>query len=242
MISLEWVEGRKVYGLLRSIQNLPGSRRTRLLAVAFCDRVAHFLPNEESREWIEVARRYADKKASRAEMVANHAEADRAYSKTCEASDWLQGLAAAAQLALQAVMGTVRPTNRYYAGGVAESAAHAAGLAVDCNTSEVYGIPVSDPLALAAESAAQLQLLRDVLGRPDGLSLSQMSDSIAWQGGLVPKLARSIYDDRAFDQMPILGDALEDAGCGDDAILAHCRSPGPHTRGCWVVDLILGKQ
>ena len=52
---------------------------------------------------------------------------------------------------------------------------------------------------------------------------------------------RSIYDDRAFDRLPILADALEDAGCADAAILSHCRGPGEHVRGCWVVDLLLGK-
>ena len=56
------------------------------------------------------------------------------------------------------------------------------------------------------------------------------------------KLARTIYEERRFDLMPILGDALEDAGCGDALILAHCRGPGPHVRGCWVVDLLLGKD
>jgi hypothetical protein len=55
-------------------------------------------------------------------------------------------------------------------------------------------------------------------------------------------LAQAIYDDRAFDRLPILADALEEAGCDTADILAHCRGPGPHVRGCWVVDLILGKQ
>jgi hypothetical protein len=59
---------------------------------------------------------------------------------------------------------------------------------------------------------------------------------------MVARLARGIYDDRAFDRLPILADALEDAGCHDTAILDHCRQPGPHVRGCWVVDLLLGKE
>jgi len=54
-------------------------------------------------------------------------------------------------------------------------------------------------------------------------------------------LAQAIYDDRAFDQLPILADALQEAGCTSREVLDHCRSPGPHVRGCWVVDLILGK-
>jgi hypothetical protein len=57
----------------------------------------------------------------------------------------------------------------------------------------------------------------------------------------VRRLANSIYTDGSFDRLPILGDALEEAGCTDTALLSHCRSDGPHVRGCWVVDLILGK-
>jgi hypothetical protein len=55
-------------------------------------------------------------------------------------------------------------------------------------------------------------------------------------------LARSIYDEHRFVEMPILADALEEAGCTDPDILSHCRGPGPHVRGCWPVDLILGKE
>jgi hypothetical protein len=65
---------------------------------------------------------------------------------------------------------------------------------------------------------------------------------LAWNGGTVPKLAQAIYDDRRFSDLPILADALEEAGCTDADILAHCRSEGPHVRGCWVVDLLLGKS
>jgi hypothetical protein len=60
--------------------------------------------------------------------------------------------------------------------------------------------------------------------------------------GTVRKLAQAIYDDRRFADLPILADAFEEAGCSDQDILAHCRSEGPHVRGCWVVDLILGKS
>jgi hypothetical protein len=64
---------------------------------------------------------------------------------------------------------------------------------------------------------------------------------LTWNDATIHKLAHSIYADRAFDRLPILADALEDAGCDNADILAHCRGPGPHVRGCWVVDLILGK-
>jgi hypothetical protein len=57
----------------------------------------------------------------------------------------------------------------------------------------------------------------------------------------VVALARGIYADRAFDRLPILADALQDAGCENTDLLAHCRGEGPHVRGCWVVDLLLEK-
>jgi hypothetical protein len=63
-----------------------------------------------------------------------------------------------------------------------------------------------------------------------------------WNGNTVSKMAQAIYGDRAFEHLPILADALEEAGCTDAAILDHCRQPGEHVRGCWVVDLLLGKK
>lgn len=63
-----------------------------------------------------------------------------------------------------------------------------------------------------------------------------------WRTEAVITLAKGIYASRAFDRMPVLADALEDAGCVNEEILSHCRSDGPHVRGCWVVDLILGKN
>jgi hypothetical protein len=64
----------------------------------------------------------------------------------------------------------------------------------------------------------------------------------AWRTSNVTALAQAIYDDRAFDRLPILADALEDGGCDNADILNHCRQPGEHVRGCWVVDLVLGKE
>lgn len=65
---------------------------------------------------------------------------------------------------------------------------------------------------------------------------------LAWNDGTVVKIAQTIYDERAFDRLPILADALEDAGCTDLSILRHCRNEGPHVRGCHVLDLLLGKE
>jgi hypothetical protein len=65
----------------------------------------------------------------------------------------------------------------------------------------------------------------------------------AWLTSDVVALARGIYEERAFDRMPILADALQDAGCDNDDVLTHCRdASATHVRGCWVVDLVLGKK
>jgi hypothetical protein len=89
--------------------------------------------------------------------------------------------------------------------------------------------------------ANQAKLVRDIFSnpfRPPSLDPSWLS----WNDGTIPKLAQAIYDDRAFDRLPILADALEEAGCTNADILNHCRQPGEHVRGCWVVDLLLGKS
>jgi hypothetical protein len=64
----------------------------------------------------------------------------------------------------------------------------------------------------------------------------------AWLTSTVVSLAKGMYDSRDFTAMPILADALQDAGCDSADVLDHCRGPGPHVRGCWVVDLVLGKE
>lgn len=64
---------------------------------------------------------------------------------------------------------------------------------------------------------------------------------LTWQGGTVVRIAQQIYDSRRFEDMPVLADALEDAGATDSAILDHCRSGGVHVRGCWLIDLLTGR-
>lgn len=87
--------------------------------------------------------------------------------------------------------------------------------------------------------AAQADLVRDIFN-PWAPPLAP--SVLTWDGGTVPKFARVIYDGKHFDRMPILADAMEEAGCADPSILSHCRGPGPHVRGCWLVDLILAKE
>ena len=80
-------------------------------------------------------------------------------------------------------------------------------------------------------------LLRDIFGNP----FRPVTVNLVWRSASVVSLAQAIYEERAFERLPILGDALEDAGCANADILAHCRGPGPHVRGCWVVDHLLQK-
>jgi hypothetical protein len=91
--------------------------------------------------------------------------------------------------------------------------------------------------ALTRERGTQAQYIRDIFGNP----FRPVAFDPAWRTEAVVALARGAYDDRAFDRLSVLADALEDAGCADANVLTHCRSAGPHVRGCWVVDLVLGK-
>ena len=83
-----------------------------------------------------------------------------------------------------------------------------------------------------------LRLLRCVFGNP----FRPVSLEPACLTSPVVAIAQSMYESRDFSAMPILADALQDAGCEDEGILGHCRSDGPHARGCWVIDRILGKE
>jgi len=85
--------------------------------------------------------------------------------------------------------------------------------------------------------AENCHLLRCLFGNP----FRPVAVDPQWLTSTVTQLAQGIYDDRAFDRLPILADALQDAGCDNDDVLNHCRDTGPHARGCWVVDLVLGK-
>lgn len=92
--------------------------------------------------------------------------------------------------------------------------------------------------AEAAAGFSQMALLRDVFGNP----FRPITVPPSWRSGTAAALARRMYDSRDFDAMPILADALQDAGCEHDDILDHCRGPGPHVRGCWAVDAVLGRE
>jgi hypothetical protein len=86
-----------------------------------------------------------------------------------------------------------------------------------------------------------VRYLHEVL---DGWWLPSVDRSpwLVWNEGTIPRLAETIYEERAFDRLPILADAIEDAGCNQPALLDHLRQGGKHVRGCWALDLILGRK
>jgi hypothetical protein len=105
-----------------------------------------------------------------------------------------------------------------------------------------FGPP--DPLyrsTIADEQREQAQLLREVIGNPFRPVMFDPRWRIVNDGAAL-KIAQEIEEEEAFDDMRILADALEEAGCTDPDLLAHLRSPGPHVHGCWALDLVLARS
>jgi hypothetical protein len=101
----------------------------------------------------------------------------------------------------------------------------------------------------SAERAAQADLLRDLFGDLFRVALAADPAWLAWQDGIVARLARAAYEDRRMPEgtldlarLALVAHALEDAGCTDTELLGHLRGPGPHVRGCWALDLVLSKS
>jgi hypothetical protein len=117
----------------------------------------------------------------------------------------------------------------------------ASALAVSRLIQKVPSYATADVLVASTDSAGLnptgAALIREVFGNP----FRSVTLSPSWRTDTAVSLARQMYGARDFSAMPILADALQDAGCDSDDVLNHCRGPGPHVRGCWVCDLVLGK-
>jgi hypothetical protein len=223
MTEAEWLACTDPMPMLEFLRSKASDRKLRLFGVACCRRIWHLLRDERSRKTVEVAERFAEGTATEEELTqaendANdvwnelaYAEGDVTDAET-DASDAACGSACYAEGAI----------------GAAGSASHSA----------VYALSYAGQQAV--EQEGQCRLLRDLFGNPFR-PVAVDPSWLTWNDGTVVKLAQAIYDQRRFTDLPILADALEEAGCTDADILAHCRSEGPHVRGCWVVDLILGK-
>jgi hypothetical protein len=98
--------------------------------------------------------------------------------------------------------------------------------------------PIADRLASGDANKIGGRIIHDLFGNP----FRHVTLDPSWLTSTVLALSQQMYESRDFSPMPIIADALQDARCDNDDILAHCRGPGPHSRGCWAVDLVLGKS
>ncbi len=245
MTEQEWLTGRDprlLYAHVRKVASPKlkrGRRWLRLYACACCRRVWHLLA-EEGRTAVEVAERFADDGASPAELRQANAAARQAYR------DLLRGGPAKGLRALP--RDRMKAWSLWQARHAAlDAACRASGQAI---ASQIWRTAGNTRLAegRAAEKSrdaslahdlVQCELLRDIFGNP----FRPVRADPNWlrrNDGAVLKVARALYDGRAFERLPVLADALEDAGCAEEALLAHLRGPGPHAPGCWALDLLRG--
>jgi hypothetical protein len=186
-------------------------RKKRLFAAACCRWAWGRLADARSRDAVAVAERFADGLATPQELT-------RAYERAA---------AAAAE----------RAGNSWQ--DVAWAAATAAS--GDPHLATVVRALVPPRLGRGTEAAAHVaSLFRDVLGNPWRPAAVDAA-ARAWDGGTAVQIAQRVYADQAFQDLPVLADALEEAGCTSDAILGHCRQQRHHVRGCWVLDAVLGQ-
>ena len=105
----------------------------------------------------------------------------------------------------------------------------------------VPGHPLALPgVGRLGKEAWMADVVRELFGPAPFRAVEIRPEWLAWNGHSAHGLARTIDEERTYDLMPVLGDALEEAGCADADVLRHCRGPGPHVRGCWVVELLRG--
>jgi hypothetical protein len=189
-------------------------RKARLFAVACCRRIWPRLRDDRSRTAVEVAERYADGLTTRQELGV-----------ACNAANRNTSGAAIRRAVLVTAARVVRPRV------AAVYASHIAGNAE------------------RDERAAQAALLRDLYGLLPFHPVSANLALLSWGGGTVRRLAEAAYKHRLLpdgtldrNRLAVLADALEEASCTDAELLAHLRSPGPHVRGCFALDAVLGKS
>jgi hypothetical protein len=234
MTEAKWLSCDDPRLMLDHLRDAASPRKLRWFACACVRSVWSHLIDERSQRAVEVAELYADGRAESAAL----AEAESQAFEVARAADLRSTVSDPAWAASRAAARAAS----YDAFGAATGSAFIAALcfapwAFDKGTVAHHG----DPVAKAEARRRQCRLLRDVLGNPFRAP-SVSPDWLSWNDGTVLRLARHVYQDCRFDALPILGDALEDAGCTDETLLSHCHEPGEHVRGCWVVDLCLGKQ
>jgi hypothetical protein len=208
--------------LLLHLGGQASGRKLRLFICAFCRRHWPGLLDERSRRAVEAAESWADSPPGVAERRL------------------LLEVACAALRELQST------SNEFLARAAARAVASSSILRVetrDLVASQALFIQSASDDSDAFQHDKQLQcdLIREIFGNPFR-PVQIATELLRWNDATVPRLARHIYDERRFEEIPILADALEDAGCTNRDILDHCRSPGPHVCGCWALDILLGRR
>jgi hypothetical protein len=217
---------------------LVSERKARLFAVACGRTVWAWMADERSRAAVEVCERYADGLVGQKALRAARRNAFAA-SKSPTPNPLCPGDAAAGEHAAVVALNVCMNVRRH---GCYEMANATAG----CANSLVFH--VLGDAAGWADRKARCDILRDIFGtlfRPVAISPAVL----AWNDATVVRLTQAAYDQRRLPEgtldngrLAVLADALEEAGCTDTDILGHLRGTGQHVRGCWAVDLLLGKE
>jgi hypothetical protein len=206
----------------QSISRLLGVRKRLLFACACCRTIWNQLEDERSRIAVDLLEQYADGLVG----PDAHGIAMRNALSARDAirPNWRKRERIHDQI------------SRIAASAVCEATSY--GLESTIQEVVLVRLGSSSGLTVSDVKEEHVKLLHDILGNPFQPIITDPN----WLSSNVRVLAEGIYDDRAFDQLPILYDALLDAGCNHEDILQHCRSEEPHVRGCWVIDLLLGKE
>lgn len=228
MSEVEWLRSSEIEAMLLCAGNAVTDRKLSLFVAACCRRIWHILTDARCRQAVEIIERYADKQAKLRELKAVEPEVTAARE---EARAGLPGTGPALSATFAVGCAIKRPGKNLAANisNIAFDTATLCGWAVS-----QAGGPVKD-----AEHASQAAVIRDLFVNP----FHPVSFASAWRTDTAVSLAQQMYESRDFGAMPILADALQDAGCDSEAILSHCRDATQvHVRGCWVTDLVLGKS
>jgi hypothetical protein len=229
----EWLKCANPHEMLGFLRGKVSDRKLRLFAVACCCRAWHLLTSDRSRGKVWSAEQYADEPRSKRKIRKLYcmAQFDNALHESADHA----AIAALNPDALGAAFQAASDTSIHLAGGIKYSI-------MGGKFPKTAGFPsilVTAPTVLASEETAQSDLLRCIIGP---LLIRPITLDPSWLTPTVKALAHANYTDRNFEAMPILGDALEEAGCNNEDIMNHCRRQREHTRGCWVLDLLLGNS
>ncbi len=231
MTESEWLNCADPQVMLEFLREKTSDRKPRLFAVACCRRIWHLVTDGRSRQAVEVAERFADNLAKTSELKAA-CPMRRNDADPCEKVAW--GVADRNAL----ISAVITSAATILIASPESSSTQVFEVLERREEEAVTKLLEQSNKMVRREEAEHCQILRDIFGNP----FHHIAIDSSWLTPAVKALAQSIYDERTFDQMTFLGEELVKSGCDNQEILGHCRGPGPHARGCWVVDLLLGRE